>query len=158
LPVLLIYNHYQEQGCPFGERPHLFDMNPFHQQVLLIIRSIPRGKVAAYGQIAALAGNAGAARQVAWILHSSSEKEGLPWHRVINSRGRISLGRGCGFEEQKKRLEAEGVKVGRLGAVDLNKYLWEPGPELGSRFHDAHVHFKKLDRRFLKKWKAFSAD
>ena len=136
----------------------MIDMNPFHQHVLRIIRSIPRGKVAAYGQIAALAGNARAARQVAWILHSSSEKEGLPWQRVINSRGRISLERGCGFEEQKKKLEAEGVKVGRLGAVDLNKYLWEPGPDSGSRFHDVHAHFKKLDRRFRKKWKAFSAD
>ena len=131
-------------------------MNPFHQNVLRLIKSIPRGKVAAYSQIAALAGNSRAARQVAWILHSSSEKEGLPWHRVINSRGRISLERGSGFEEQKKRLEAEGVKVGRLGSVAVKNNLWEPALGLDGRPHSAGRQFKKLDRRFRKKWKFFS--
>jgi len=131
-------------------------MNSFHQHVLRIIKSIPSGKVASYGRIAALAGNARAARQVAWILHSSSEKEGLPWHRVISGRGRISLKRGCGFEEQRKRLQAEGVKVSRLGAVSLKKYLWEPARDLSVRPDSAGRHFKKLDRRFRNKWKLFS--
>ena len=132
------------------------EMSPFHQRVLRIIKSIPRGKVAAYGQIAGLAGNSRAARQVAWILHSSSDKEGLPWHRVINSRGRISLGRGCGFEEQKKRLEAEGVKVNRLGSIAVKKHLWEPAPSLSGRPYVVGRHFRKLDRRFRNKWKFFS--
>ncbi len=132
------------------------EMNPFHQRVLRIIKSIPRGKVAAYGQIAALAGNSRAARQVAWILHSSSDKERLPWHRVINSRGRISLGRGCGFEEQKKRLKAEGVKVNRLGCIAVKKHLWEPSSDLSGRPYVVSRHFKKLDRRFRNKWNFFS--
>jgi methylated-DNA-protein-cysteine methyltransferase-like protein len=99
---------------------------PFTSQVQAAIRSIPRGRVATYGQIAALAGREHAARGVAWILHSSSEAAGLPWHRVIGGGGKISLGLGRGFEEQKERLAAEGVKVGRGGRIDLKRYQWEP--------------------------------
>jgi methylated-DNA-protein-cysteine methyltransferase-like protein len=99
---------------------------PFTRNVKAGIRAIPRGRVATYSQVAALAGRERAARGVAWILHSSSEAAGLPWHRVINSRGGISLGRGRGFEVQKKRLAAEGVVVGRGGRVDLKRFQWEP--------------------------------
>ena len=100
----------------------------FERRVMAVIRAIPRGKVATYGQVAALAGNHRAARQVARVLHSSSEKQGLPWHRVINSRGGISLRRGRGFEEQRRRLAREGVRTGRTGLVDLVACLWEPAP------------------------------
>ncbi|MBE3110524.1 MAG: MGMT family protein, partial [Acidobacteria bacterium] len=93
--------------------------SPFTREAKRVIRAIPRGRVATYGQIAALAGRERAARGVAWVLHSSSDAAGLPWHRVINGRGGISLGRGRGFEEQKKRLVAEGVVVGLGGRVDL---------------------------------------
>jgi methylated-DNA-protein-cysteine methyltransferase-like protein len=99
---------------------------PFTDHVKKIIRAIPAGRVATYGQVAALGGNHRAARQVAWILHSSSGKEKLPWHRVINSRGRISLRRGSGFEEQKRRLRAENVGVKSSGQVDLRAYQWRP--------------------------------
>ncbi len=99
---------------------------PFARQVKAVLRRIPRGRVTTYGQVAALARRERAARGVAWILHSSSEAAGLPWHRVIGGKGRISLGRGRGFEEQKKRLAAEGVAVGRGGRVDLRRYQWEP--------------------------------
>jgi methylated-DNA-protein-cysteine methyltransferase-like protein len=99
---------------------------PFTRKAKEVIRAIPRGRVATYGQIAALAGRPGAARGVAWILHSSSDVAGLPWHRVINSRGGISLGRGRDFEVQRRRLAAEGVVVGRGGRIDLERFLWEP--------------------------------
>jgi len=99
---------------------------PFTREVKAAIRSIPRGRVATYGQIAALAGREHGARGVAWILHSSSEAAGLPWHRVIGGAGRISLPRRRGFEEQKRRLSAEGVAVGPGGRVDLKLYRWEP--------------------------------
>lgn len=69
------------------------------------VRKIPRGKVATYGQIAAAAGCPGAARQVAWALHSS---HGLPWHRVVGAGGKILL-RGDLAQEQRLRLQAEGV-------------------------------------------------
>ena len=98
----------------------------FERQVKEFIRSIPQGKVATYAQVAALAGNYRAARQVARVLHSSSEKDRLPWHRVINSRGWIALAPGRGFEEQRKLLRAEGVKVTRGGRIDLTVFFWEP--------------------------------
>jgi methylated-DNA-protein-cysteine methyltransferase-like protein len=84
---------------------------------------IPVGKVATYGQIAQLAGNNKAARQISRILHSSSEKYDLPWHRVINSQGRISMRPGDGFEMQKAMLESEGVQV-IADRIDLIKYKW----------------------------------
>lgn len=99
----------------------------FETNAKSVIRSIPPGRVATYGQVAALAGNHRGARQVARVLHSSSEKDRLPWHRVINSRGTISLGRGRGFEEQRRRLIREGVDVERSGRIDLGRFLWEPG-------------------------------
>jgi len=98
----------------------------FTRKVKEAILAIPRGRVATYGQIAGLAGNGRAARQVAWILHSSSGKDGLPWQRVINSRGRISLKPGAGFEAQARRLKAERVGVDRRGDVDLGKFGWRP--------------------------------
>ena len=98
----------------------------FFEAVKEIIKSIPTGQVATYGQIAAYAGNPQGARQVAWVLHTYSEKEGLPWHRVINSKGGISLGHGSGYELQKALLEKEGVTFGKGDTIDLKKYQWNP--------------------------------
>ena len=80
--------------------------------------------MATYGQIAALAGSPRAARQVVRALHSSSKKEGLPWHRVVNAKGCISLPRGAGYEEQQARLEAEGVIFKANGSILMSRYLW----------------------------------
>ena len=99
----------------------------FAQRVKQFIKAIPVGKVATYGQIAMMAGNPGGVRGVVWILHSSSQKEGLPWHRVINQKGKISLPHGQGFEEQKARLEAEGVQFDWEDRIDLDRFLWQPG-------------------------------
>jgi methylated-DNA-protein-cysteine methyltransferase related protein len=99
---------------------------PFTTRALAVIRAIPRGKVATYGQVAGVAGSPLAARQVARVLHSLSRRERLPWQRVISSAGRISLPRGGGFEEQRAALRSEGVKVSNDGSVDLAKYLWVP--------------------------------
>lgn len=101
----------------------------FTERAKQAIAGIPYGKVATYGQIAACAGNYRASRQVAWLLHSSSRKENLPWHRVINSRGSISLPVGRGFEEQKLLLEREGIRVDKDGRIDLARYLWDPGAD-----------------------------
>ncbi len=98
----------------------------FEDRIKRVIKAIPHGKVATYAQVAALAGNYRAARQVARVLHSSSAKDRLPWHRIISSRGSISLPPGRGFEEQRRRLAAEGVRVSRLGRIDLEKFQWEP--------------------------------
>jgi len=98
----------------------------FHQRVKDIIKRIPQGKVATYGLIATYAGNPRAARQVAWVLHSSPRKDKLPWHRVINSKGSISLKPNCGYEIQKQLLEKEGVKFGKHDNIDFDRYLWCP--------------------------------
>ena len=100
------------------------NLNPFVVTAKRLIKAIPRGKVATYGQIAAMAGDPRGARQVARILHSCSRKDGLPWHRVINRQGRISLPRGYGYEEQKTRLEKEGIIFDRMDMIDFDKYQW----------------------------------
>ena len=120
--------------------------SPFTRKAKEVIRAIPRGRVATYGQVAALAGRERAARGVAWILHSSSAAAGLPWHRVINGRGGISLGRGRGFEEQKKRLIAEGVVVGRGGRVDLKRFQWEPADVAAARSPAARKFLRELTK------------
>ncbi|MFH1699235.1 MAG: MGMT family protein [Candidatus Zixiibacteriota bacterium] len=96
----------------------------FHQKVVEIIKKIPRGKVATYGLIAALAGSPRAARQVVRALHASSRKEKLPWHRVINSQGKIGLKPGEGYELQRQLLLDEGVIFRENDSVDLDIYLW----------------------------------
>jgi len=117
---------------------------PFTRQVKAVIRAIPRGRVATYGQVAALAGRERAARGVAWILHSSSEAASLPWHRVIGGQGRISLPRRRGFEEQKARLAAEGVAVGPGGRVALKRFQWEPGAGAAGRSRAARRFLRQL--------------
>lgn len=95
------------------------------QQVRKIIKKVPKGKVATYGQIAALSGNPRNARMIAGILHRYSEKENLPWHRIINSQGKISLGLNDGYKIQKSLLESEGI-VFKDKKIDLNKFQWSP--------------------------------
>lgn len=96
----------------------------FTRRALAVIRAVPRGWVATYGQIADLAGNPRAARQVVRLLHSSSETEGLPWHRVVNGRGTISLPPGRGYEEQRAMLAAEGVVFDDRDRIDLKLFGW----------------------------------
>jgi methylated-DNA-protein-cysteine methyltransferase-like protein len=83
--------------------------------------------VATYGQIAALCGLAGQARQVGYALHGLPENSRVPWHRVINAQGRISL-RGPDDPGllQRRMLETEGVEFDRGGRVDLDRYRWRP--------------------------------
>ena len=99
---------------------------PFTQRVLQVIKSIPQGKVIAYGRVAALAGNPRGARQVSRILHSMSGKHDLPWHRVVNARGKISLPPGRGYELQRALLESEGVCFSPAHTIDLKRCLWQP--------------------------------
>ena len=96
----------------------------FFKQTIKVIRSVPKGRVATYGQIAKLAGSPHAARTVVWILHSSSGKYKLPWHRIINAKGKIALKDERGKTEQWQHLENEGIEVNSRGEVDLKEYLW----------------------------------
>jgi methylated-DNA-protein-cysteine methyltransferase-like protein len=96
------------------------------EAILDVIRAIPRGKTAGYGQVAALAGNPRGARQVARVLHSLSEKRALPWHRVINRSGCISLPMEGPGARQAALLRAEGVAVSAAGKVAPSA-AWQPG-------------------------------
>jgi methylated-DNA-protein-cysteine methyltransferase-like protein len=96
----------------------------FHQRVINIVKSIPKGKVAPYGQIAAMAGDPRGARMVVRVLNSSSKKENLPWHRVVNSEGGISLKPGSGYELQKELLKKEGVIFKDDDSIDLKRFRW----------------------------------
>lgn len=92
-------------------------------RITRLVAAIPAGRVATYGQIAAMAGNHRGARQVVRVLHSMDH---LPWHRVVNRFGTISLAEGAGYEEQRSRLEAEGVAFDGEERIDLARYLWRP--------------------------------
>lgn len=90
------------------------------------VRRIPAGQVATYGQIAAEAGLPRRARMVGQALRGLPEDSDVPWHRVINAQGRISLPEGGeGWARQRARLTAEGVAF-RNGRVDLDRYGWRP--------------------------------
>jgi methylated-DNA-protein-cysteine methyltransferase related protein len=99
-------------------------MEDFTKSVVEAIKNIPEGRVSTYGRISLMAGQSNGARQVARILHTMSRKHNLPWHRVINIQGFISLPKHGGYYEQKALLEIEGVEFDEKGRVDLDKYLW----------------------------------
>src|SRR5438045_8135665 len=92
-----------------------------YQAIYAIVRRIPRGRVATYGQIAELAGLEGHARQVGYALHVLPSRSKVPWHRVINAKGEISRrsGGGDSHELQRHMLEHEGVEFDRAGRVHL---------------------------------------
>ncbi|MCG8568646.1 MAG: MGMT family protein [Spirochaetes bacterium] len=100
--------------------------SPFTQRIIAIIKAIPKGKIATYGMIAALAGNPRGARQVVRILHTFSSKEQLPWQRVINSKGKISLPNPDDYLRQRELLEAEGIEFEEDDRIDLDQFLWHP--------------------------------
>ena len=101
-------------------------MNELTQNIIAVIQAIPEGKVSTYGRVASLAGNPQAARRVVRVLKMYSKREQLPWHRVVNREGRISLPPGDGLEEQRYLLEKEGVSFRENGLVDLKDCLWRP--------------------------------
>jgi methylated-DNA-protein-cysteine methyltransferase related protein len=96
----------------------------FRQRVEDIVRHIPYGRVMTYGQIAALAGSAYAARIVGGIAHFSDPE--LPWQRVVNKRGGLASGYPGGRQGHRKDLEAEGVMVSDDFYVDIGEVLWRP--------------------------------
>lgn len=98
-----------------------------YARIYAVIRRIPRGRVATYGQIAALAGLAGQARQVGYALHALPPGSRVPWHRVINARGEISVrASGGGARRQRDQLALEGIEAGLDGRVSLERYRWRP--------------------------------
>lgn len=95
----------------------------FPQRVYQIVAAIPEGYVTTYGEIASLAGSPRAARQVGGVLKRLPEGSRLPWHRVVNRQGIISL-TGPDLQRQRQALLAEGVMVSGDGHIDMVRYRW----------------------------------
>ena len=96
-----------------------------YARIYAMVRRIPQGRVATYGQVAALAGMAGRARQVGYALHALPEGSPVPWHRVINARGEVSPRAEPGWEGyQRFLLEEEDVDFDLAGRVDLERFGW----------------------------------
>ncbi len=101
-----------------GSYPRVYD----------VVMRIPRGRVATYGQVAALAGLPHAPRVAGYALHALPPGTPVPWHRVVAAGGRLSLGKmdPSGALTQRMRLENEGVRFDARGCVDLEKFQWRP--------------------------------
>jgi len=101
--------------------------NPATRKITSWVRKIPRGRVATYGQIAALADRPRNSRQVGSVLKSLPADSHVPWHRVVNSQGRISDRNNSTSEGlQRCLLESEGVELNDGGRIDLNAFQWKP--------------------------------
>lgn len=97
-----------------------------YKRIYGVVRRIPRGRVATYGQIASLAGLSGRARQVGYALHALPGATAVPWQRVVNASGAISLRPMTGGISQRLLLEQEGVRFDGRGRIPLEKFRWRP--------------------------------
>jgi methylated-DNA-protein-cysteine methyltransferase-like protein len=103
------------------------DHDSRYQRFYDTVAMIPHGRVATYGQIAALSGKPGNARQVGYSLHALPEGSDIPWQRVVNAQGRVSPRASPGWENfQRQLLEEEGVVFSAAGRIDLKRFGWEP--------------------------------
>ena len=97
-----------------------------YQAIYAVVRRIPKGRVASYGQVARVAGLVNAARQVGYALHALPSGSAVPWHRVLNAQGAVSL-RNHNALTQRLLLTREGVRFDARGRVDLARFGWKPG-------------------------------
>ena len=98
----------------------------YRERVYEIVRTIPRGRVMTYGQLAEILGEGYTPRTVGFVMHGA-ETEKVPWQRVINSQGACSTGKmTMPVNLQQSILESEGVVFSDKGKCDLNEYLWFP--------------------------------
>lgn len=103
------------------------ELSEFALKVMGLIKKIPKGKVATYGQIAFMAGKPCHARMVGAILRKYTKEQRLPWQRVLGNQGRISL-TGADGKKQARLLKAEGALFKSPGVVDMSKSQWKTGP------------------------------
>ena len=99
-----------------------------HARIFAVVRRIPRGRVATYGQVAALAGLPRQARLVGYALAAAPLTARLPWHRVVNAAGAVSARRAGpgGALRQRALLEREGVAFDARGCLSLERFRWRP--------------------------------
>ncbi len=100
-----------------------------HERIYRVVRRIPPGRVATYGQIARLAGLPRQARRVGYALSALRGDEAVPWHRVVNAQGRVSpRSDGDSDHRQRRLLETEGVEFDERGSLSLETYQWRGDP------------------------------
>ncbi len=101
----------------------------FHERVYEVVRRVPEGRVTTYGDVASALGSPRVARHVGWAL-AACRADDVPWHRVINAKGRVShrgdVGRGS---LQQTLLEAEGISFDDTGRLDLRALRWQHDPD-----------------------------
>ncbi len=98
-----------------------------YRTIWAVVRRIPKGKVATYGQVAAISGHPGQARLVGYAMHALPDGSDVPWYRVINARGEISFGEDSpGYHVQRALLEKEGVRFDSKRRIDLKVHRWDP--------------------------------
>lgn len=114
-------------------RPRAKPTNDAYPRIYAVVRRIPRGRVATYGQVAALAGYPHAPRVAGYALFALPDGSPLPWHRVVGAGGRLSLARLShdGATTQRMRLEREGVRFDARGRVALERHRWKAGLDRG---------------------------
>ena len=102
--------------------------NAFDQRVRVVVAFIPEGRLSTYGQVADWIGAYGCARQVGWALRRLCLPSRIPWQRVVNAQGRISmsLSREGSDWMQRELLIAEGIPVDQEGRLPLKRFLWSP--------------------------------
>jgi methylated-DNA-protein-cysteine methyltransferase-like protein len=109
-----------------------------YNRIYSIVRRIPKGRVATYGQIAWLAGIPRQARQIGYALAALRDHRPVPWHRVVNAKGEISQRSEPGFEaRQRLLLEREGVAFDAKGRISLSRFLWRPSVAMRHTTFDA---------------------
>ena len=125
LAVLLLWRSFSFLQL---DSPSSFDQRVWHE-----VARIPHGRLATYGQIADLIGAYGCARQVGWALRRLKLPSTVPWHRVVNAQGRISmsLSREGSDWIQRELLLAEGIPVDGEGRLPLAQFLWHPDAHAG---------------------------
>jgi methylated-DNA-protein-cysteine methyltransferase-like protein len=96
-----------------------------YDRIYAVVARIPRGRVATYGQVATLAGIPNGARQVGYALAALNSGSRLPWHRVVNAAGSVSLRAPGAADQQRFQLEKEGVRFNAAGRVDLRLNQWD---------------------------------
>jgi methylated-DNA-protein-cysteine methyltransferase-like protein len=120
---------------PARKTAHLASTAGAAAKIYAVIARIPPGRVATYGQVAALAGLPRRARLVGAALRNTPESLALPWQRVINAQGAVSRRSGLGLEEgyQRHLLEEEGIRFDARGRIDLDRFGWDPDAPLPKR-------------------------
>lgn len=100
-----------------------------YSRIYAVVRRIPPGCVATYGQVAALAGIPGHARQVGYALSALPDRSDVPWHRVVNAKGKVSMRSEAGYRAVRRTLlEAEGIHFDEEDRIDLAKRRWRTQP------------------------------